>query len=304
MPCEIAVESLRPSSSAFLPDANAIRIAAPIAASSHRRRGGQAPRVEKDEGGDRDRDREGAAAREGEERGQRHHRKRRGGDRLHDEASGAHRGREHQGDPDRDQCGERVPVVERIAEPRLDVVEKARGLDLGEELRVQAGEEREQGDDADRRGDRVDGAAHCQRAPLDGDREREDPDERGDACELGDAALARFRPRDPEPGPQRERRQQPEGDPGCAADPGQRQEPDERAERDRPPADHPDLAVDDGVVAAARKRQIDDQQERQPVADRGHPPVPAGGLGARRGSRRRLGAGRHHRGLSVSIRVS
>ena len=101
--------------------------------------------------------------------------------------------------------------------------------------------------------------------PWAAQREREDAEVGGDPAELG-RRCARPTPtsRSPSAVQAAKAASSAERRPSRRARTGARgQEPDERPEQDDPPDRDPDLAADDGVVAAPLEREVDDEHERQ-----------------------------------------
>ena len=133
-------------------------------AEEHRHERGQAAGMEGEEHGEGDAGGDRPAAGEGEEERQSEQRERRGREGARDRVLRLGGEDEYQREPDRHQRRQPVPVVERVVEPRPDGL--VGGLVGGEERRVEAREEGEAGDDADRGGDAAERSGGCRPCPA------------------------------------------------------------------------------------------------------------------------------------------
>ena len=108
-----------------------------------------------------------------------------------------------QRDPNGNQSGESIPVIQRIVQPRAREREELGGFVRRKPGWMQAGQQRENRHDRDPRADCVHRPTQSVGA-LGDEREREDSGVGRDPPELGNASLGAARPTDSERGPERE----------------------------------------------------------------------------------------------------
>ena len=241
-----------------------------------------------------------AATREGEVATQRHDRDGRCRRGLSPEGSSRGGDRQQQRQAERHQRRERIPVVQRPAEPSGGAGEERGGLIGGrEQIRAQPRGEGQAGDHHHGGGDRMDRVLHGPRAiPMDRDAEQEHAEVARDPREVLQAALRAQRPDGGKCGPRDEAREQGQRDPGRARPPTGREQPPGRSDEHDPPDDDRHLAPHDLVIAAPVDREVEHDRA-------GERPRPHGvRLDPTQGVRPPRGRPAHYRFHRSSIRAS
>ena len=211
-----------------------------------------------------------AAPGEREVAAQRHDRDRRRRGRLSPERPRRRGGREQQRQAQREQRRQRVPVVQRPAQPTGGAGKERGRLGGGrEQVRAQSRREGQAGDDCDGDRDGVDRVPHRSFAvPVDREREQQQAEVERDPRQLLQAALRAQRPSGSQRGPRHEGAEERHGDPGDTGPPPGRQQSPGRAHEHDPPDDDGDLAADDQVIAASVHREVeDDGADKRPGSD-------------------------------------
>ena len=173
---------------------------------------------------------------------------------------------QHQRRGDRRECADRVPVVERVVEARTDCGHEPGDLVLREPRGVQARHERQQADERQSAGQPVEHVAALAANGGDPERQQEDAQVGGDPRQLGRGLAGALRPGDAERRPRHEAAQGHEHHERATAQQRQWQQAGDGSPAQQPPDGEAELAVDDGVVAAALQAQVHDDRERHDPA--------------------------------------
>ena len=237
----------------------------------------QAVGDDRDEGGEGDDRGAGADAGAGEHEREAGQRQRGGGEHLAGQGPRPGGGPGEQRDRHRGEHADRARVAERVGEAALDLDPGQEGPErvLGEPLGMQAAEDGERDDEADRgcyTGEQVAAAV------IGGgeDAEHEEAEVGDDAGELGGGALVAPGPDEREPCPDGEGAEQADQRDRGARAGRKRHHSEGDADQHDPPDGDADLAADDRVEATLLQHQVGDQREaEQPGGERGR--VEAGG---------------------------